>query len=77
MPQLYTILLAPNPSLMSGPGTNTIILGGGSEGAVVIDPGDDCFETQVDLRCRSEGGIVRPRAFAVLRLLTSSNLVGC
>jgi hypothetical protein len=28
-------------------------------------------------RCRSDGGIVRPRAFAVLRLMTSSNLVGC
>lgn len=41
MSQLYTILLAPNPSLMSGPGTNTIILGGGSEGAVVIDPADN------------------------------------
>jgi hypothetical protein len=27
-------------------------------------------------RCRSEGGIVRPRALAVLRLMTSSNLVG-
>src|SRR5262249_56026610 len=28
-------------------------------------------------RSRSDGGIVRPRAFAVLRLMTSSNLVGC
>src|SRR6266851_1043582 len=28
-------------------------------------------------RCRSDGGIVRPRALAVLRLMTSSNLVGC
>jgi len=28
--------------------------------------------------CRSiDGGIVSPRAFAVLRLITSSNLVGC
>src|SRR5712691_390900 len=26
---------------------------------------------------RSDGGIVRPRALAVLRLITSSNLVGC
>lgn len=37
----YTILLAPNPSIMTGPGTNTIVLGGGVEGATVIDPGDD------------------------------------
>src|SRR5262249_107561 len=28
-------------------------------------------------RIRSEGGIVMPRAFAVLRLITSSSLVGC
>ena len=28
-------------------------------------------------RARSEGGTARPRAFAVLRFMTSSNLVGC
>jgi hypothetical protein len=28
-------------------------------------------------RCKRDGGIVRPRALAVLRLMTSSNLVGC
>ena len=28
-------------------------------------------------RCNSDCGIVSPRAFAVLRLITSSNLVGC
>ncbi len=39
--QVYTILLAPNPSLMSGPGTNTIILGRDDrDGALVIDPAD-------------------------------------
>lgn len=37
----YTILLAPNPSIMTGPGTNTILLGSGVEGATVIDPADD------------------------------------
>jgi len=37
----YTIILAPNPSIMTGPGTNTIVLGGGSEGAIVIDPAVD------------------------------------
>src|SRR5229473_501032 len=42
MPQPYTIILAPNPSIMTGPGTNTIILGGGVQGALVIDlPVDD------------------------------------
>ncbi|HEY6408330.1 MAG TPA: MBL fold metallo-hydrolase [Ktedonobacteraceae bacterium] len=38
MQTTYTIILAPNPSMMSGPGTNTIVLGGGTEGAIVIDP---------------------------------------
>ena len=37
----YTIILAPNPSLMSGPGTNSIVLGSGNEGASVIDPAVD------------------------------------
>lgn len=35
----YTILLAPNPSMMTGPGTNTLLISG-SEGVIVIDPGD-------------------------------------
>ncbi|HXR66037.1 MAG TPA: MBL fold metallo-hydrolase [Ktedonobacteraceae bacterium] len=38
---IYTAILAPNASLMSGPGTNTIILGRADEdGALVIDPAD-------------------------------------
>ena len=37
----YSIILAPNPSIMTGPGTNTIVLGDGIEGATVIDPADD------------------------------------
>jgi glyoxylase-like metal-dependent hydrolase (beta-lactamase superfamily II) len=41
MQQSYTIILAPNPSIMTGPGTNTIVLGGGNEGALVIDPAID------------------------------------
>ncbi|MBV9229624.1 MAG: MBL fold metallo-hydrolase [Chloroflexi bacterium] len=41
MPTPYDIVLAPNPSIMTGPGTNTIILGDGTEGATVIDPADD------------------------------------
>lgn len=39
MPEAYTIILAPNPSIMTGPGTNTIVLG--TNGATVIDPADD------------------------------------
>lgn len=42
--EAYTIILAPNASIMTGPGTNTIVLGGGVEGATVIDPGDDAPE---------------------------------
>jgi len=41
MPSLYTIILAPNPSIMTGPGTNSIILGGQPGGTVVIDPADE------------------------------------
>lgn len=40
----YTIILAPNPSIMTGPGTNTMVLGGGDSGAVVIDPAIDDAE---------------------------------
>jgi glyoxylase-like metal-dependent hydrolase (beta-lactamase superfamily II) len=37
----YTVILAPNPSLMSGPGTNTVLLGrADQDGALVIDPAD-------------------------------------
>src|SRR5947209_17249184 len=41
MPSTYTLILAPNPSMMTGPGTNTIVLGNGTEGAIVIDPAVD------------------------------------
>ncbi|GAC1382815.1 MAG: MBL fold metallo-hydrolase [Ktedonobacteraceae bacterium] len=41
MPHPYTVILAPNPSIMTGPGTNTILLGSGATGAVVIDPAID------------------------------------
>jgi len=41
MPNSYTIILAPNPSIMTGPGTNTILLGSGVDGAIVIDPAVD------------------------------------
>src|SRR5579875_3272562 len=38
---IYTIVLAPNPSIMTGPGTNTIIVGGAPNGSVIIDPAVD------------------------------------
>jgi glyoxylase-like metal-dependent hydrolase (beta-lactamase superfamily II) len=41
MQSIYTSILAPNSSLMSGPGTNTLILGhDDQDGALVIDPAD-------------------------------------
>jgi glyoxylase-like metal-dependent hydrolase (beta-lactamase superfamily II) len=43
----YTIILAPNPSILTGPGTNTIVVNGGdarNAGAMVIDPADDSPE---------------------------------
>lgn len=41
MQNAYTIMLAPNPSIMTGPGTNTILLGSKASGAIVIDPAVD------------------------------------
>jgi glyoxylase-like metal-dependent hydrolase (beta-lactamase superfamily II) len=37
---LYTIILAPNATILTGPGTNSIVLGAPG-GAVVIDPASD------------------------------------
>ena len=37
----YRIILAPNASLLTGAGTNTIIVGSQSTGAIVIDPAED------------------------------------
>jgi hypothetical protein len=43
--------------------------------------GDECPPVHHSItwsaRCRSDGGIVRPRALAVFRLMTSSYLLGC
>ena len=61
MPQPYTIFLAPNPSIMTGPGTNTLILGGGAQGALVIDPAvDDSAYLDAVVQAGAErGGIGR------------------
>ncbi len=57
----YTVILAPNPSIMTGPGTNTIILGGGDEGALIIDPAvDDTAYLDAIVQAGAErGGIQR------------------
>ncbi len=42
LPDGVELLLAPNPSLMTGPGTNTFLVAdAGGAGGVVIDPGPD------------------------------------
>ena len=57
----YTIILAPNPSIMTGPGTNTIILGEGAEGATVIDPAidDSAYLDMLIIEGLRRGGIRR------------------
>lgn len=41
LPDGVEVLLAPNPSLMTGPGTNTYLVWGNYGPSVVIDPGPD------------------------------------
>jgi Double zinc ribbon len=43
----------------------------------VLDTGADVYSITSSARGRSDCGILSPRTFAVLRLMTSSNLVGC
>ena len=59
--QPYTIILAPNPSIMTGPGTNTIILGSGDGGAIVIDPAvdDTAYLDALEEEGQQRGGIRR------------------
>ncbi|MGH2484708.1 MAG: MBL fold metallo-hydrolase, partial [Ktedonobacterales bacterium] len=39
LPDGVTCVLAPNPSLMTGPGTNTYIIHGAAGASAVVDPG--------------------------------------
>ncbi|WP_069805988.1 MBL fold metallo-hydrolase [Thermogemmatispora onikobensis] len=59
--QLYTLILAPNPSVMTGPGTNTIVLGDATTGALVIDPAvdDPAYLEQIMAAGEARGGIRR------------------
>ncbi|HTI14078.1 MAG TPA: MBL fold metallo-hydrolase [Dictyobacter sp.] len=58
---MYTTILAPNPSLMTGLGTNTILVGDGSEGVNVIDPAvdDDEYLATLIREGEARGGIRR------------------
>ncbi|WP_376793493.1 MBL fold metallo-hydrolase [Thermogemmatispora sp.] len=59
--QPYTLVLAPNPSVMTGPGTNTIVLGDETTGALVIDPAveEADYLAQVIAAGEARGGIRR------------------
>ena len=60
MQKAYDVILAPNPSIMTGPGTNTIVLGGGVEGATVIDPAiDDIAYLDALIEAGEERGDIR------------------
>lgn len=41
LPEYVKPILAPNPSIMTGPGTTSFLIGGTAFGSVVIDPGPD------------------------------------
>src|SRR5262249_51888770 len=49
----------------------------GEEDAAALGEGMGGHSITSSARASTEGGIVRPRAFAVFMLITSSNLVGC
>ena len=57
----YRIILAPNSSLLTGAGTNTIIVGSQSTGAIVIDPaeGNPEYLAAIVQEGRLRGGIQR------------------
>jgi glyoxylase-like metal-dependent hydrolase (beta-lactamase superfamily II) len=60
MQQAYIVILAPNPSIMTGPGTNTIVLGDGEKGASVIDPAvDDNTYLDAIIQAGAERGGIR------------------
>jgi glyoxylase-like metal-dependent hydrolase (beta-lactamase superfamily II) len=59
LPRDVESILAPNPSLMTGPGTNTFLVASAAGGCVVIDPGPDIPShlARVAERARERGGL--------------------
>src|SRR5581483_7600156 len=41
LPEYVKLVLAPNPSPMTGPGTNSFLIGGSGAGCYIIDPGPE------------------------------------
>src|SRR5579859_2947968 len=59
LPDYVRLFLAPNPSLLTGPGTNSFLVGGSPQGCYVIDPGpqdEGHLDTLADA-ARAWGGI--------------------
>jgi glyoxylase-like metal-dependent hydrolase (beta-lactamase superfamily II) len=58
LPEGVEVILAPNPSIMTGPGTNTYVVKG-EGGAVVIDPGPESAEhlDRIAAAARAAGGL--------------------
>ncbi len=50
-------VLAPNPNIMTGPGTNTYLIG--RDDIAVLDPGPDDSEAHLDAVARAGGGRIR------------------
>lgn len=59
LPVGVELLLAPNPSLMTGPGTNTFLVTDGEQGCACIDPGpaDEGHLTRVAAAAARHGGL--------------------
>lgn len=61
LPEYVKPVLAPNPSIMTGPGTTAFLIGSPASGSVVIDPGpnDEGHLRQLAEAARAWGGLRR------------------